>query len=83
LTGARDLAEFAAGSEQAQQGFIEQLFHQVVKQPWLAYGPDVMSHLHRSFLASGCNVRQLLVEISVVSALHGVEIPSPHPRTKS
>jgi mono/diheme cytochrome c family protein len=83
LTGARDLAEFAAGSEQAQQGFIEQLFHQVVKQPWLAYGPDVMSRLHRSFLASGCNVRQLLVEISVVSALHGVEIPSPHPRNKS
>ena len=53
LTGARDVAEFAAGSEHAQNSFIEQLFHQVVKQPLLAYGPDVQDHLRQSFIASG------------------------------
>ena len=76
LAGARDLAEFAAGSEHAQNGFIEQLFHQVVKQPMLAYGPDVMGRLHQSFVASGFNVRQLLADIAAVSALHGIEKPA-------
>ncbi|MCW5555663.1 MAG: DUF1592 domain-containing protein [Verrucomicrobiae bacterium] len=73
LTGARDVAEFAARSEQAQNGFIEQLFHQVVKQPMLAYGPDVMSQLRQSFEASEFNLQKLLVEIATLSALHRVE----------
>jgi len=73
LTGARDLAEFAAGSAQAQNAFIEQLFHQLVKQPILAYGPHVLNHLRQSFVASGFNVRKLLVDIAAVSALHGME----------
>src|SRR5262245_20972517 len=42
LTGARDVAEFAVASDHAQNAFIEQLFHQVVKQPMAAYGPDVL-----------------------------------------
>ena len=72
LTGARDVAEFAAGSEQAQNAFIEQLFHAVVKQPVLAYGPDVMERLRQSFVASGFNIQKLLVDIATVSALHNV-----------
>src|SRR5436309_4896088 len=75
LTGARDLAQFAAGSEQAQNAFIEQLFNQVVKQPMQAYGPNVLNHLRQTFVASGCNVRKLLVEIATISALHGLERP--------
>lgn len=73
LTGARDVAEFATASEQAQNGFIEQLFHQVVKQPMLAYGPDIMSRLRQSFVATDFNLQKLLVEIATLSALHGVE----------
>ena len=73
LTGARDVAEFAVGSEHAQNGFIEQLFHSVVKQPMFAYGPDVLERLHQSFVASGCNVPQLLADIATVSALYGIE----------
>lgn len=73
LAGARDVAEFAARSDQAQNGFIEQLFHQVVKQPMLAYGPDVMGRLRLSFIASDFNMQKLLVEIATLSALHGVE----------
>src|SRR5262245_47741245 len=42
LAGARDVAQFAVNSEHAQNGFIEQLFHHLVKQPVLAYGPDLM-----------------------------------------
>ncbi len=75
LAGARDVAEFATASEQAQNGFIEQLFHQVVKQPMLAYGFDVKQRLRLSFIASDFNIQKLLVEIATISALHGVEKP--------
>ncbi|HKX62147.1 MAG TPA: DUF1592 domain-containing protein [Verrucomicrobiae bacterium] len=72
LTGARDLAEFAVSSEHAQNAFIEQLFHQIVKQPMLAYGRDVPARLRQSFVKSGYSIRQLLIEISAISALHNV-----------
>jgi len=72
LAGPRDIAEFAAGSEQAQNAFIEHLFNQMVKEPMLAYGPDVMDRLRQSLVASQFNVRKLMVDIATVSALHGV-----------
>lgn len=73
FAGARDVAEFAAGSEQAQNGFIEQLFNQVVKQPMLAYGANTMTRLRQSFIASDFNMQKLLVEIVTTSALQGME----------
>ena len=73
LTGARDVAEFAVGSEHAQNAFVEQLFHQVVKQPMLAYGMDVPERLRQSFVTSGYNIQKLLEEIVATSALHGTE----------
>ena len=76
LTGARDVAEFAAGSEEAQKAFIEQLFHQLVKQPILAYGREVMDHLRKSFVASGFNIQKLMVDIVTTAALHEVEKPN-------
>ena len=76
LTGARDVAEFAVGSEHAQNAFIEQLFHQVVKQPMRAYGPDAQDHLRESFVKSGFNIQQLLVEIATLSGLHRIEKPA-------
>ena len=75
LAGARDVAEFAVGSEPAQNAFIEQLFHQVVKQPILAYGPDAMDRLRQSFVASEFNIQKLLMDIAAVSALHGIKKP--------
>jgi hypothetical protein len=77
LAGARDIAEFAAGSEHAQNAFIEHLFNQVVKEPMLAYGAGVLDRLRQSFIASGFNVQKLLVETAAVSALHGVEKTAP------
>src|SRR5262245_9534708 len=77
LGGARDLAAFAAGSEQGQNAFIEQLFNQVVKQPIVAYGSDVLKRLRQSFVASEFNVQKLLVDMATISALHRIEKPPP------
>jgi len=79
--GARDIAEHAASSELAQGAFVEQLFNQVVKQPMLAYGLDTPTRLHRAFVASGFNMRQLLVEIVTTSAMHGPEKTSKPRKT--
>ena len=73
LTGARDVAEFAIANEQANEAFIEQLFHHVVKQPVGAYGAETLPRLRHSFIASGYNLQKLLVEIATVGALGGPE----------
>lgn len=83
LRGARDIAEFAVKSEHAHNAFIEQLFSQVVKQPMLAYGPDVLNQLHLSFVQSGYNIQKLLVDIATVSALQGTEKPASTAKKKS
>jgi hypothetical protein len=75
LTGARDVAEFAINSDQAQNAFIQQLFHHAVKQPLLAYGADTLKHLRQTFLAGDFNMQKLFAEIVTVSALRGVEKP--------
>jgi hypothetical protein len=72
LTGAHDVAEYAIGSEQAQNAFVEQMFHHVVKQPLLAYGADTLGQLRQRFAASNFNMQKLLVEIATVSAVHGL-----------
>ena len=82
LTGAPDIARFALNSEAAQHAFIEQFFHQVVKQPALAYGSDTMHRLRQSFVASDFNLQKLLVEIAVTSAAHGVETPGQTAKKK-
>jgi hypothetical protein len=69
LSGARDVAEFALASAQAQNAFIEQLFHHVVKQSLLAYGSDTLAKLRKAFVDSGFNLRQLLVDVATLSAL--------------
>jgi len=76
FAGARDVAEFAFGSPQAQSAFIQQLFHHVVKQPLLAYGANTMSRLGESFVASDFNMQKLMVEIVELAALQGIEKPA-------
>ena len=81
----RDVAEFALASEQANLAFIEQLFHHVVKQPAMAYGPETLPKLRDSFIASRYNLQKLLVEIVAVSALRGVDpaVATHTPRKES
>jgi Protein of unknown function (DUF1592)/Protein of unknown function (DUF1588)/PA14 domain/Cytochrome C oxidase, cbb3-type, subunit III len=73
LTGAHDVAQFAIGSEQARNAFIEQMFHHVVKQPLLAYGADTLNRLQKSFVTCDFNMQKLLVEIATTSASQGLE----------
>ena len=58
----------------AHAAFVELMFHQVVKQPTLAYGPQVLNHLRHFFETSDCSVRQLLVEIALTAALHDLDL---------
>ncbi len=68
LSSARDVAEFALGSEQAHITFIQELFHHVVKQSAEAFGPETIERLHDGFVKSGFNMQKLLVEIAVLEA---------------
>jgi hypothetical protein len=66
------VAREPAESEKAQNAFIEHLFNQVVKEPMRAYGEEEMERLRQAMVASQFNVRNLMVDIATVSALHGV-----------
>ena len=66
--GARELGAFVATSRDAQEAFVQALFHALVKQPVRAWGPDTLHRLQAGFEASGFDIRRLLVDIMVVSA---------------
>jgi hypothetical protein len=66
--GARELAEFLAASDEVHRSFVEQLFHQIVKQPVSAYGDDRLEALKTAFVASEFNMQKLLVEILKATA---------------
>ncbi len=63
FTGARQLAEYLARSDEVHRTFVEQLFHSVVKQPLAAYGPKTLEELTKSFEETDFNVQKLLVTI--------------------
>lgn len=71
FAGAKGLAKFLAGSEEAQAAFIQQLFHHLVKQPVRAYGFNRPEELRKSFAEDNYNMRKLVVEIATVAALKG------------
>lgn len=72
FTGPRDVADHAADSEAARRGFIRQLFQSVIKQSPAVYGHDTLAKLDEKFAASGHHVRNLFIDLNVLSALHGV-----------
>jgi Protein of unknown function (DUF1588)/Protein of unknown function (DUF1585) len=65
----RDLAQFLATSDEAQEAFVARLFHYAVRQPILAYGPDKLGELRRYFADNRFDMRRLLVEIVAQTAL--------------
>ena len=71
--GARDVAEFAVGSTAAQEAFVEQLFHQIAKQPMAAYGDRTRESLRETFVKSEFNIQKLVVDIATLTALRGEE----------
>lgn len=68
FNGARELADFLLKSQETHRSFVRQLFHHMVQQPILAYGPDTISKLAKSFSHHNLNMKQLVVEIAVMSA---------------
>ena len=74
--GARELAATIATSRDAQEAFVQQLFHALVKQPVRAWGPDTLETLRQGFAANNCDVRRLLVDIMTVASLPP-RIPDP------
>jgi hypothetical protein len=70
LDGAKRLAQLIADSRQAQGAFVDQLFHQAVKQPINAYGLTARDDLIKAFAASDYHIQQLLIEIMKVSVLY-------------
>jgi hypothetical protein len=67
--GARELAQFLAESEEAKTAFVEHLFHNLVKQPIRAYGPEAEAALKKTFADDGYQIRNLAVAIITASAL--------------
>ncbi|TWU01974.1 DUF1588 domain-containing protein [Neorhodopirellula pilleata] len=65
---ARELANYAAGSRDAQSAFVSRVFQYFTKQPIAAFGLDRLEQLTDQFRDSGCNIRQLLIEVAVIAA---------------
>ncbi|MDP6892029.1 MAG: DUF1592 domain-containing protein [Verrucomicrobiota bacterium] len=66
------LASHAINSPSAHKRFIEMLFNQVAKQPIQAYGSGALRQLYEDFASANYNIRYLLVEIAVISAMKGL-----------
>ena len=69
FNGARQLAEFLASDSETHAAFTEQLFQYLVKQPILAFGPEIRGELTGHFVGNGFNIRRLMSEVAVRSAL--------------
>lgn len=74
---ASELGAFLAQNSEAQGAFVERLFKDAIKQPILAYGPQEKERLRQFFNDNGCNIRKLLAEIVVSSALASPAPTSP------
>lgn len=75
FTGARDVAEYAAQDETSQKGFLEHLFHHLIKQSSRAYGDETINDLRNEFARSEFNIQKMIVEINVLAASHGIQHP--------
>lgn len=65
----RELADFLAQTDETHAAFVDQLFHNLIKQPIRAYGLQAPDDLRAAFEQHQFNIRQLMVEIAVKAAL--------------
>lgn len=68
FSSARELGDYVADSLDAQSAFVERVFQYFVKQPIAAYGTDRLEELTEQFRDSNYNIRELLIEIAVISS---------------
>jgi mono/diheme cytochrome c family protein len=79
FNGPRELAKFLAASDEAQEAFTARLFHYLVRQPSLAYGPTKVPDLRRFFAEHDFNMRRLTIEIIAQTALPEHEKQAANP----
>ncbi len=73
LKGARDVAEFAAGSSAAHRGFVRQLFQHAAQRDPSALGPGTLDQLSARFESSDYHIRELYIQIALSAATHGLQ----------
>ena len=80
----RELADFLAETEESHGAFVDQLFHNLIKQPIRAHGLQAPDELRAAFEQSQCNMRELMVEIATRSAVtgHSPKPTDPAPNEK-
>jgi cytochrome c553 len=70
--GVRDLAKFLSNSDETHSAFVQQLFHNLVKQPIRAYSPHRLSELKAEFKKNEFNIQKLVATIVATSAAQQV-----------
>lgn len=65
FSGAADLGKYLAESSEAHRAFEEKLFHAVLKQPVLAYGPKTLDELDARFRKNHYSIRKLMIDIAI------------------
>ncbi|MEL7499469.1 MAG: DUF1588 domain-containing protein [Planctomycetota bacterium] len=70
LNGPKDLANYLANDPAAQKNFIRQLFRFYTKNDIAAYGDQLLSQLHQRFVARDCRIRELLIDIAMITIEH-------------
>ncbi len=68
FSGAAELADYLASSDDCHRAFVARAFEHFVKQPIAAYDPNQLDQLTHHFQESGFNIRNLIVEIAVIAA---------------
>ena len=68
VRNARDVAQLAIASPAAQQAFVAQLFHHVVKQDPLAYDRELLESLRQTFVENNFSIKNLFAEIAIQSS---------------
>jgi len=70
------VANYAISSEEAQDAFIQQLFHHLIQQGCLAYGADTLKRLQQCFVGSDYNMKKVIQEIVVTTAMGSIDNPA-------
>jgi hypothetical protein len=71
-----ELAGFLATSDETHAAFVDQLFHNLIKQPIRAYGLQIPDELRTVFAAHQYNIRELMIEIAIVAATYSAPASS-------
>ena len=62
------MAAYLVTSADAEEAFLQSLFHALVRQPIRAWGPETLPRLRQSFAAKGFDIREAVVDIMKVAA---------------